>query len=233
MHKRLWLVCALCLLFPIVALAGTPAPVATHASASHPEMRLGLSMGVDGGVGGEADLTLDHFAGGLPVAARLAAGYHRMDPGRPLDARHVFINANDNGDPIESGHRWDLRMDAVWYPGWMRNLWVYGGPRYSRFTATFDFIGGNEFFDVTSNQWGLGVGAEGRFPMSARTSLVLGAGLDHYWDSTLAGHDTAYNPDGTSVSAVDNYTYADADAAINQPQWAPRLTIGVGYRLGR
>jgi hypothetical protein len=233
MDKRRACVFGLFLVFPIGAWAGSPPGSVPGLAPSGIETRLGVSMGVSGGVGGVADLTLDHFAGGLPVAARLAVGYLRMDPGKPLDARHVFINANDNGDPVERGHRWDMRVDAVWYPGWMHQLWIYGGPRYSRFTATFDFIGGNEFFDVTSNQWGLGVGAEGRFPMSTRTSLIVGAGLDHYWDSTLSGHDSAYSPDGTSVSAVDDYTYSDADAAINQPEWEPRLVVGVGYRLGR
>jgi hypothetical protein len=210
----------------------TPRP-APAVAAFAPRTTVSLSLGASGGLGGEAYVTFDGLAQGLPASPRLAIGYRVLDPGIPLDARHVFINANDNGEPEERGSRWDFRLDAVFRSPWRDNLWITAGPRYSAFTGNFKFIGGNEFFDVTTRQWGFGVGAESRFPMGARTTLEIGAGIDRYLDATFAGHDTEYNPDGTIVSQVDNYTYADADQAIHQPTWAPRFVVGVGYRLGR
>jgi hypothetical protein len=155
-----------------------------------------------------------------------------LDPGEPLDVRHIFINDNSNGSPEKSGHRWDFRLDAIFHPGGMRNLWLTAGPRYSFFTGQFDFIDGNEFFSVGTKQWGFGVGAESRFAMSRRAELVVGAGLDYYANATFSGHDTSYSPDGTAVNPHENYTYADANAAINQPRWAPRFTAGLDFRLG-
>jgi hypothetical protein len=241
---RLALVCVL-LALPVAAGAAGSAPSSTRSAAAArpapdaapvafaPHTTVSLSLGASGGLGGEAYVTFDRLAQGLPVSPRLAIGYRRLDPGIPLDARHVFINANDNGEPEERGSRWDFRLDAVFPSPWRDNLWIVSGPRYSSFTGNFKFIGGNEFFDVTTRQWGFGVGAESRFPMGARTTLEIGAGLDRYFDATFKGHDTEYSPDGTIVSQVDDYTYADADAAIHQPSWAPRFTVGVGYRLGR
>jgi hypothetical protein len=211
---------------PGVIQGPAPAPAS-------PETRLGFSLGADAGLGGETSLTFDRFAAGLPVAARITVGYRSLDPGDPLAARHVFINNNTNGTPAKTGRRWDYRLDAVWQPGWARNLWLTCGPRYSSFAGEFDFVGGNEFFAVHTRQWGLGSGAESRFPVGRRALLVLGAGLDYYARATFLGHDTSYSPDGSAVNPHEEYTYADADAAINQPRWAPRLTMGVEYPLGR
>jgi hypothetical protein len=212
------------------AFGPQPRPVAT---APGPEARLGLSFGVDGGLGAEGDLTVDRLASGLPVALRLGLAYRALDPGRPLDARHVFINENSNGSPEESGHRWELRLDAVGRPWRGRNLWLAAGPRWSAFTAQFDFVDGNEFFSVSTRQWGFGASLGSRYAMSPRVDLVLDAGLDYYAAAALAGHDTSYNPDGSAVNPHQAYTYADADAAIAQPRWAPRFSLGVDVRLGR
>ena len=214
------------------ALAATGVTRIPARAPAPPETRLGFSLGADAGLGGEMSLTFDRFAEGLPAAARIAVGYRSLSPGDPLAARHVFINNNTNGTPTKTGRRWDYRLDAVWQPDLARNLWVACGPRYSSFTGEFDFVGGNEFFAVHTHQWGLGASAESRFPVGWRALLVLGAGLDFYTRATLQGHDTSYSPDGSAVNPHEVYTYADADAAINQPRWAPRLTMGVEYPFG-
>jgi hypothetical protein len=217
---------------PAAVAWAAPAAIQGPARAPLPETRLGFSLGMDGGLGGEGTLTLAPLAIGLPFAARLAVGYRALDPGEPLAARHIFINENENGTPHKNGRRWDYRLDALWRPHSLPKLWLTCGPRYSSFTGEFDFIGGNEFFAVHTDQWGLGAGAESRSPVGRRAQLVLGAGLDWYANATLSGHDTSYSPDGSAVNAHQEYTYADADAAIHQPRWAPRLSLGIEYLLG-
>ena len=59
------------------------------------------------------------------------------------------------------------------------------GPRYSSFTANFKDVGGNEDFDVTSKQFGVGIDAESHFKMNAKMDFVLTTGLDYFFDAIL------------------------------------------------
>ena len=101
-----------------------------------------------------------------------------------------------------------------------------------KLTANFKFIGGNEDFDVTSNQWGLGIGLEGYFNITQNLQFVLAGGVDYFFAATLSGHDTKYSPDGDDVNPRNDYTYDDADDAINQLSWEPRAIIGLSYWFG-
>lgn len=105
------------------------------------------------------------------------------------------------------------------------------GPRYAFFKGNFKYVGGNEDFDVTSNQWGLGTGLESTFAMTRKMDLLIGGGIEYYFRSTLKGHDTAYSPDGQDVNPREDYTYGEANAAINQPGFELRLMIGFQYHL--
>ncbi len=99
------------------------------------------------------------------------------------------------------------------------------------FTANFNFIGGNEDFDITSNQWGIGFGLKSYFEISHSFDFVASAGFDYYFDSELSGHDTRYNPDGEDINARNDYTYSDADGAINNPDFQLRLMVGINYHF--
>ena len=61
--------------------------------------------------------------------------------------------------------------------------------------------------------------------------MVLTAGLEYFFASTLTAHDTAYSPDGDDVNPREGYTYADADAAVGQPKLAPNLLMGFSSRF--
>ncbi|RLD84671.1 MAG: hypothetical protein DRJ07_04635 [Bacteroidetes bacterium] len=74
--------------------------------------------------------------------------------------------------------------------------------------------------------------------MATKIDLVVSAGIDYYFPSTLSGHDTSYSPDDQNINTRNDnenndepFTYSDADAAINQPKIMPRLMIGINYRL--
>lgn len=193
----------------------------------------GLMIGYTSGFGVEAFGVASNFAEGFPLQARLGLGFTSVDAGSPPEARRVFINNATNGIPEKSGQTWDFSLD-VGYPVHlfsMQRAFVAGGVRYARFKGNFKYVGGNEDFDVKSSHWGLGAALQSYFAMGGRFDLVLNAGLDYFFSSTLTGHDTSYDPDGTAVNPREDYTYTDADAAVGQPKLSPILMLGMNYRF--
>ena len=192
-----------------------------------------LTLGYNGGTGFQLDGMAADFAEGFPFSIQLGIAYSRLDPGDAADARRIFINDATNGDPEEKGWMWNFKLDFLHRLKWFssQNINIYGGPRHSRFKGNFKFIGGNEDFDITSNQWGVGFGMKTFFPMSSKLDFVLTGGFDYYFSSDLRGHDTTYNPDGENINARNNYDYDNADEAINQPRFPLLLMLGVNYRF--
>lgn len=197
------------------------------------DFETGLQIGHVAGLGGQVQFGVGDFARNLPASLRVTAAYAGIDPGDPEAARRVFINDNTNGTPDESGKLWQFGMDFVipvrHIGGQPINLFL--GPRHSRYTGNFEFIGGNEIFEVVNRQWGWGFGLESRFEMGSRAGLLISAGMDAYKSSEITGHDTTYDPDGTDINGRDGYTFDDADEAINRPSFEPRLLLGVSWRL--
>ncbi|HSG82689.1 MAG TPA: hypothetical protein VLC48_10585 [Gemmatimonadota bacterium] len=193
----------------------------------------GLSLGYRGGFSVQGSGMVSNFTPSFPVMVRLGLGRTSLDAGEPLAARTVFINDATNGVPQENGYTWDAALDVL-YPVRVLTLqraFVYGGLRYSHFNGNFKFVGGNEDFDITSNHWGFGAGLDTFVGLSRSIDLVLGAGLDYFFSSTLTGHDTAYNPDGGDVNPRNDYTYTDADAAVGQPKLEPLFMFGLNYNF--
>ena len=189
--------------------------------------------GYNGGLGFQLNLLSANFARDFPMNVQLGLAYASMNPGNAADARKIFINDATNGDPEKSGWMWDVRFDFLYQVKWlsMQRAYIYGGPRYAMFTANFIFIGGNEDFDITSDQWGLGLGLKAYFAMGNRFDFVTSAGIDYYFPSELSGHDTRYNPDGENVNARNDYTYDDANDAITNPTFQLRFLVGVNYHF--
>jgi hypothetical protein len=177
--------------------------------------------------------TIADFTYDLPLAIKFGVSYNWRDAGDPWAARKIFINDNTDGDPEKSGHSFDLRLDFAYPVNWLpvRRTYLYAGPRLSFYTATFEFVGGNEFFDIQSTQFGLGTGLETHLGINQNLSFVIAGAFDYYFDSEIGGHDTFYNPDGTDISGRLDYTYDDANEAINQPQYELRLLIGLNFGL--
>ncbi len=193
----------------------------------------GLSLGYFGGSGLHFSLTALDFAQDLPLSFRLGVGYTRVEPGKPDEARRIFINNATNGTPTEAGWMWDYRFDILIRTKTLglKQANFYVGPRHVRFTGNFNYVGGNEDFDVTSHQWGLGAGLENDFAITPRLGVFVSAGADYYSSSWLVGHDTKYNPDGEIVNQQEDYTWDDADQAISQPKIEPRFMLGLSYRF--
>jgi hypothetical protein len=201
---------------------------------SGPYVSGGISIGYDLGMPIQGHLMVTNLAERLPLSFRLLVGHSfLLDAGNPEEARHVFINENTNGVPDKSATRWTFGFDLM-HPVdilSMKSAFLHAGVRYSRFTSTFEFIGGNEIFDVHANQWGVAAGVDSYFRMGPRVDLAFSLGAEYFFPGTLAGHDAAYSPDGEIVNRRENYAYADADRAIKQPKLQPTLLLGINYHF--
>ena len=199
------------------------------------EFSSGLLLGHSGGPGFQVYGMVSELAHGFPFKLRFGLEYVTSNPGNAPDARRIFINNATNGTPEKKGYRKDLKMDLT-FPFKifsMNNSFIFVGPRYSKFTANFKYIGGNEDFDVTCDQWGWGLGLEKYYKISTKLDLLAITGLDYYLGNTLKGHDTSYSPDGTSVNPREDFQYKDADKAIKQPRYEFVLMLGIQYYFGR
>lgn len=194
---------------------------------------VGFTTGFNRGFGVNAHFTIKKIAEGLPGNLRFGIGYNNLNPGKAADARKIFINNATNGVPKKKGKSFDYRLDYMMPYSILnlKNSYLVFGPRYSSFTANFNYIGGNEDFDVTAKQWGIGIGAENYFKMSSKFDLIVATGLDYFFNSTLKGHDTQYSPNDDNVNAREDYEFKDANKAIKQPQFMPRLMIGLSMDL--
>ena len=194
-----------------------------------PKFYGGVVLGYNGGFGGQFNFTITNFQQSFPLSARFGIGYTSMEPGKSSDARRIFINNATNGTPEERGWMWNLSFDMLVPINIFSKSFIYLGPRYSMFTANFKYVGGNEDFDVTSNQFGLGGGLETQFSLVPNLFMVFGAGAEYFFEGTLKGHDTSYSPDGDNVNPREDYSYSDADDAVNQPKILGRFMIGINY----
>ena len=68
---------------------------------SGPHFYAGIVTGYNGGFGLQLSGTISNFAKNFPLSARFGIGYTSTDPGKPADARKIFINNATNGIPEE------------------------------------------------------------------------------------------------------------------------------------
>lgn len=200
---------------------------------ANPRFSVDVQTGYTNYLGINVAGTIANFSYEVPLAIRFGLGYNLRNAGQPWDARKIFINDNTTGDPEKSAYNFDFRIDFAYpinlFP--VRKTYLYAGPRLSMYTASFEFIGGNEFFDIKTTQFGIGAGLETHLGISQNLSFVVSGGFDYFFDSEIGGHDTFYSPDGTDINGRLDYTYADADDAISQPKYELRFMVGLNLGL--
>ncbi|WP_396600522.1 hypothetical protein [Algibacter sp. R77976] len=208
--------------------------------ADEPKFALGLAAGYNRGFGAQISVTALRPLESLPVQIRFGFGLTKLNPGNSADARRIFINNATNGVPEEKAKAFDYRLDFLLNSNFLdsESSKIVFGPRYSSFKANFKYVGGNEDFDVTSKQFGVGLGAESQFKINDKLNLLAAIGLDYFFNNTLKGHDTSYSPDNDNVNARNDntndnaeFTFKDANKAIKQPNLMPRVLIGLVYNL--
>jgi hypothetical protein len=200
----------------------------------------GVLLGYNRGFGVQTNFTAFNFSPAFRTKLRLGIGLTFLNPGNAADARRIFINDATNGVPEKNGNSFDFRFDFMFPKSVFghSNSYIVLGPRFSTFRGHFDYVDGNEVFDVTSTQWGAGLGIEHRFRMTDKLSLSLAYGVDFYFPSTLTGHDTSYSPDNDNVNPEEDnqrdyipFEYRDANKAIRQPELMPRFMLGINLDL--
>jgi hypothetical protein len=55
--------------------------------------------------------------------------------------------------------------------------------------------------------------------------------VEYFFNTQLKGHGFFYNANNQDDNPRNNYRYGDADAAINQPLFYPRVQLLLGYKL--
>jgi len=197
------------------------------------DLSAGVIGGYNGGTGFQINGEIGEFAQGFPFGVQLSIGYILLNPGIALDARKVFINHATNGQPEKHGRIWDIRFD---FPYQLKKFKksktsLFVGSRYSMFNGRFNFIGGNEDFEVKSESWGFGTGIKSHFSITEKLALVVSFGGDYYLNSSIYSHGTTYSPDGEHVAPRKEFEYGDADAAVNQPKYKFHSLIGFQFKL--
>jgi hypothetical protein len=175
----------------------------------------------------------------VPVSFETNLGFSWTPAGNSTLARQVFINQDTGGDQDaqNAGGVLDWGINAL-YPlnqtyGPVK-FFVFGGPRYSHYDVRWDYVGGDEDFDIVANSWGLGGGLRGVMPLSKNFSAVMQLGVDFYFPTSIYGHDATYYPNDSNVNARNNgagytYTYADAVNATTVPRLRPRVMVGLKF----
>lgn len=207
------------------------------ATASAIELYEEIRVGYTNDVGIAAGLRLAELSEEIPLFFSLNGGYIRQaEPGNAEDARGIFINDGTGGNIEEYGQSWHygldvgyevLRQDAL-------RVAAFGGARQNHYSASFAFIGDNEAFRVTTRQIGFGGGANLILgAASQRVQFALSGGAYYFVKARFDAHGTFYyTPDGVDSQPRDEYTYEDADDAVNQPRLRPFAEIGILLRLG-
>jgi len=199
------------------------------------EYSASVLLGFNGGTGGQVGFQVGEFSFDHPLAVRFAVSYLRAFPGDAQKVYPIFRGESTTTAMDEKADIWNYRLDATYR---FKNrsfsfLTVFGGARYSLFNGKFMPKNNQEDLEVTSNQWGLGAGVQGTYEFGKNTDLLIQAGLDYYFPSTLKSNGTSYSPNGNSTNPQNSSTWDDANDAIEQPSWEPLLMIGVSYRFGR
>lgn len=94
-----------------------------------------------------------------------------------------------------------------------------------------DATGGNEAFKVYSNAWGFGIGFKTFVNLGEHFLLGLETTAEYFFNTQLKGHGFFYNANNSDDNPRNNYRYGDADAAINQPLFYPRVQLILAYKL--
>jgi hypothetical protein len=219
----------------IVAFAGTSALAKSQVESDYSKRFFtgNIQLGYFSGVELITSATFANFANGFPFAVRLGFGYSWASAGDEWMARRVYIDNNTNGTARSHAKIWDGRFDLMFPVDWLslERTSVFAGVRRTKFTASFEYIDGDETFDVNTFQWGLGGGVETAFALSPRVDMTFSLGVDYFFRSELSGHDSYYYPNDINNDGIGTYTYKDADAAVSNPDLNTRLMTGIAYRF--
>lgn len=208
-------------------------PVALSSLETYQEVALGYSEDLGVYMG----LRLDNLSTDSPFFIQARGGYiYQKDPGNAEDARSIYINDGTGGSIEEYGESYLLALDL----GYKLSQWngqtieVSISGLWNHYKAHFGFIGDNEVFAVKTSAFGLGLGGALRIPLSkTQNSLMIKTTVEYYPKTLIEAHGTFYyTPSGDDDNVRNDYTYEDADGAINQPEFRFSVLVGFLYKIG-
>ena len=198
-----------------------------------------LSAGAYGDLGASLAFRVESPSPDIPFFIQGKGAYaYQNNPGNATEARKIFINDNTGGNIEKYGESYLAGVDLGWslpLENRQASLEVTLSGLWNYYMAHFSFIGNNESFTVKSSGFGAGLGAAVRLPVSGGVnSLILKGGAEYFPKSQLDAHGTYfYTPDGDDDRPRNDYTYEDADSAVNQPEFRVYLLLGLLYRIGK
>jgi hypothetical protein len=199
------------------------------------EPKVSVESGENNGFGTRAAFGVYQLNRNYPLFFETGVSFsYQGDPGSAEDARKVFINDNAGGDIEEFGTTVILSADLGYRFWGNRDLSssLFGGPRYSFYRANFIYNGDNEEFAVKHDAPGLGAGLRTDLRITNDLTIFLKGGIDYFFQTKLHGHgEFTYNPNDKDNNPRNDYTYEDADKAVNQPYISPAISFGVSYSL--
>jgi hypothetical protein len=182
-------------------------------------------------------LRVEDSSPGFPLFVQGRLGYiYQKDPGNAELARQIFINDNQGGTIQKYGESYLVAMDLGWKAAYFEkfSLEIILSGLWNHYRANFSFLGNNEAFTVKTSPYGVGLGAAMRLPLSNRgSSLMVKSGMEYYPKALIDSHGTFfYTPDGNDDQPRNDFTYKDADGAINQPEFRFLIQVGILYPVG-
>ncbi len=199
---------------------------------------LGADVGFSHGTGFRGRFSWLNINDKLPAGIHASFGHFwQNDPGKAEEVRSIFINDNQGGKIEEAGSTWLLEVSGSYEIFEFKTMVIHAltGPRFAWFRGNFGYINDNEVFDVTTDPMGWGAGLAGFVRFSKHFVLNVNLEADYYFASPLSGHGTYfYSPDDEDDNPRTNgedvtYKYADADAAVNQPEFDVKAFLGISY----
>ena len=208
-------------------------PISIYPISLHQELALGYydDLGITLGLRMESENSQLPFY----IQGRIGTTY-QFEPGNAEDARKIFINDNQGGNIQEYGQSWLFAIDLGWRIHQKDDMLfeINASGILNQYNAHFAFIGNNESFTVKTRALGIGLGGNMKIGLSdSRSSLILKGGVEFFPKTRIDAHGSYfYTPDDTDDKPRNDYSYSDADDAINQPFFRPYLMVGILYPIG-
>lgn len=197
--------------------------------------------GFYGGLGGQLAVVVEDLVQGLPLGLRLGVGFAQsdaLDDAYDLGGGTKWGDFKNTNQLSEWGQNITLSADVLYkvsVQGLPVELAPYVGLRYNFFSGGSTDPQDNltiKAYTVSSNQFGLGLGARLAYPLAPNLQLVGDLGADYFFKACIEERiepDTG-SPTSQTVCPGDT-AYPNLDKFVTQPEWVLKLRLGLAYRF--
>jgi hypothetical protein len=219
---------------PIRVVTPRVAPRRVYVTPASNKIELGLNGGYQQGLSGGVSVRVPNVIG--KVGVRVSGDYSNVSDSLNDDAivgglKPVAIakalGATESGSSMAVGVDGTYDLPSM-VPG--VNSYVYGGGRYSNFSATLTQPSVTAV-TYTSSQLGLGAGVAAGYALTRNLSLTGDLGADYYFDpSSFNSNVGGANGTGDSFKKGEA-GYDEINTLVNQPSTSVKAKIGLSYHF--